>query len=139
MTAPLTPHGPGFRFLDRFEPSENGGGTAWKFLPPESPYFADHFPGAPILPAVLLAECAAQGAGAAWMHGTPRDPEAPLFLASIERFRVKQAVAPGATVRTEIERVREMGTLGLFAVRCFVGETLVAEGQLTLSSAAPAP
>ncbi len=36
MSESLTPHGPGFRFIDRFELTSKGGGIAWKFLDPES-------------------------------------------------------------------------------------------------------
>lgn len=134
MTNPLTPHGPGFSFVDRFVSSGPGCGTAWKFLAPESPFFADHFPGNPVMPAVLLAECAAQAAGTAWMHGSGRAPETPLFLASIDRFRVKSAVGPGSTLQTEVALTREMGPLAQFAVRCLVDGTEVAAGQLVLSA-----
>jgi 3-hydroxyacyl-[acyl-carrier-protein] dehydratase len=133
MTKPLTPHGPGFSFVDRFVAAGPGSGTAWKFLAPESPFFADHFPGNPVMPAVLLAECAAQAAGTAWMHGADRAPGTPLFLASIDRFRVKNSVGPGRTVQTEVTLIREMGPLAQFAVRCLVEETEVAAGQLVLS------
>ena len=133
MNIPLTPHGPGFSFIDRFVTEQTGRGTAWKFLAPESPFFADHFPGKPLMPAVLLAECAAQAAGTVWMHGAGKDRRSPLFLASIDRFRLKSGVGPGSTVRTEVETVREMGSLAQFSVRCFVGEEEVASGQLVLS------
>lgn len=139
MNAPLTPHGAGFSFIDRFVSGGAGAGTAWKFLAPESPFFADHFPGRPIMPAVLLAECAAQAAGTVWMHGAGREPGTPLFLASIDRFRVKSAVMPGATVRTEVRLIREMGALALFDVCCFVDEEEVAAGQLVLSTSTQPP
>lgn len=134
MNKTLTPHGPGFSFIDRFVSKGTGAGTAWKFLGPESPFFADHFPGNPVMPAVLLAECAAQAAGTVWMHGAGREPGTPLFLASIDRFRVKSAVMPGSIVRTEVQMIREMGALALFAVHCFVEEAEVAAGQLVLST-----
>lgn len=133
MNQPLTPHGPGFRFVDRYVPAGKGTGTAWKFLAPESSFFEDHFPGQPIMPAVLLAECAAQAAGTAWMHGSECARDTLLFLASIDRFRLKSAVKPGATVRTEVAMVREMGALAQFAVSCLVDGKEVAAGQLVLS------
>lgn len=134
MTFPLTPHGPGFSFIDRFASEGPGAGTGWKFLPSRSPFFADHFPGNPMLPAVLLVECAAQAAGTAWMHRAGSKPGTALFLASIERFRVKSAVAPDSTVRTKVEMIKETGGLAVFAVCCFVDETEVAIGQLILST-----
>jgi 3-hydroxyacyl-[acyl-carrier-protein] dehydratase len=133
VNKPLTPHGPGFSFVDGFTPAGSGSGTAWKHLAPESPFFADHFPGAPVMPAVLLAECAAQAAGTVWMHASGHNPGTPLFLASIERFRVKSGVAPGSTVRTEVTTGRQMGQLAQFEVHCFVGDEEVAAGHLVLS------
>ena len=52
----LTPHGPGFSFLDTLavvEPGKRARGTKW--LDPKSAFFADHFPGNPLMPGVLLA------------------------------------------------------------------------------------
>ena len=69
----LTPHGPGFSFLDSFEilePGKRGRGRKW--LNPKLAFFADHFPGNPLMPGVLLVECAAQAAGAA--HSTSNTP-----------------------------------------------------------------
>ena len=59
----LTPHGPGFSFLDAFEVIGAGReGRGRKWLDPQMPFFADHFPGRPLMPGVLLIECAAQTA-----------------------------------------------------------------------------
>ena len=51
---PLTPHGPGFRFIDRFEKIGPAEGMGWKFLDPSAGFFTDHFPGNPLMPAVLV-------------------------------------------------------------------------------------
>src|SRR5260221_13185985 len=60
----LTPHGPGFSFLDSFEITVAGReGLGRKWLDPRLPFFADHFPGRPLMPGVLLIECGAQTAG----------------------------------------------------------------------------
>ena len=105
MNIPLTPHGPGFLFIDRFEKHNATSGTGWKTLDPESPFFADHFPGRPLMPAVLLVECAAQAAGVLWMQDST-SPETPLFLAGIDQFRVLGPVAPGETLETRITLVK---------------------------------
>ena len=49
--------------MDRFEHSTPESGIGWKHLDGSEAFFADHFPGMPLLPAVLLIECAAQAAG----------------------------------------------------------------------------
>src|ERR1039457_2659280 len=76
----LTPHGPGFSFIDSFEIIESqkrGRGRKW--LDPAAPFFADHFPGNPLMPGVLLIECAAQAAGVLWQ------PSGGAFLAAVSQ------------------------------------------------------
>ncbi len=133
MMQRLTPHGPGFSFIDRFEKSGSSAGVAWKELRGDAPYFADHFPGRPMMPAVLLVECAAQAAGVLWMSLGDEPPLTPLFLAGIERFRVVDAVCPGAILRTEVRLEREFGALAGFDAECTVESRTVARGRILLS------
>ena len=132
MNHPLTPHGPGFRFIDRFERHDERSGTAWKYLDPSAPFFADHFPGLPLMPAVLLVECAAQAAGVLWMSESAQ-PDTPLFLASIDQFRILGPVEPGATIQTSITLVKELGPLAQFEAECSAEDRHVARGRLMLS------
>ncbi|MEZ5404903.1 MAG: hypothetical protein R3F23_01650 [Verrucomicrobiia bacterium] len=65
----LTPHGPGFSFVDSFVWDDSQKQlTAKKWLDPKLSFFADHFPEKPLMPGVLLVECAAQTAGVLWVH-----------------------------------------------------------------------
>ena len=132
MNQPLTPHGPGFRFVDTFERTGSVSGQAWFSLDPASPYFADHFPGNPIVPAVLLAECAAQSAGILWMQDSQK-LDTPVFLASIDQFRIVGSVRPGDTLTTRVELLKELGALAQFEAECFVNQQLVARGRFMLS------
>ena len=128
----LTPHGPGFRFVDRFEKSSADSGIAWKTFNGTEPFFADHFPDNPLLPAVLLVECAAQAAGILCMHGSTEHLE-PLFLASIDQFRVIAAVYPGDTLKTSVAIIKTFGHLVQVEAECHVGGKAVARGRLMLS------
>jgi 3-hydroxyacyl-[acyl-carrier-protein] dehydratase len=132
MTHPLTPHGPGFRFVDRFVPTDAAGGTGWKHLDPTLPFFADHFPDRPLMPAVLLVECAAQTAGVLWMSGST-EPATPLFLAAVDQFRVTGAVQPGDTLESRVRLVKELGALAQFEFEIFAQDRPVARGRLTMS------
>jgi 3-hydroxymyristoyl/3-hydroxydecanoyl-(acyl carrier protein) dehydratase len=128
----LTPHGPGFRFIDRFERNGPTTGTGWKHLPKDAPYFQDHFPGQPVMPAVLLVECAAQTAGVLIMQGSA-DPGTPLFLASIEQFRIHGPVFPDESVETMVTIEKELGPLIVVGVECRVNDRAVARGRLMIS------
>jgi 3-hydroxyacyl-[acyl-carrier-protein] dehydratase len=126
----LTPHGPGFSFVDSFEviePGKRGQGSKW--LDPASPFFADHFPGNPLMPGVLLVECAAQTAGALWQK-----PGA-AFLAAVTQFRFIKPVFPDQKLEIEVTLVKDFGTLAQFETILRVGEEVVAQGRLTLSCA----
>ena len=128
----ITPHGPGFRFVDRFESSTPKSGIGWKYLDSSEPFFADHFPGQPLMPAVLLVECAAQAAGVLIMKDS-EDPSIPLFLASIDQFRILGPVLPGDTLETHISLVKELGSLVQVQAECRVRDVPVARGLIILS------
>jgi 3-hydroxymyristoyl/3-hydroxydecanoyl-(acyl carrier protein) dehydratase len=129
---PLTPHGPGFRFVDRFESNGGNSGIGWKHLVKDAPYFEAHFPGHPVMPAVLLVECAAQAAGVLIMQGSDR-LETPLFLASIDQFRIHSPVFPDEVVETAVTIEKELGPLIVVGVECKVNNCMVARGRLMLS------
>lgn len=121
----LTPHGPGFSFLDTIEiESDRARGKKW--LDPASPYFADHFPGNPLMPGVLLIECGAQAAGALWKQKQA-------FLASVQQFRFLKPVLPGQTVEIEVALEKDFGALAQFEVMLSVAGQTVAQGKLTMS------
>ncbi len=128
----LTPHGPGFRFVDRFERTSPESGTGWKYLDASEPFFADHFPGQPLMPAVLLIECAAQAAGILLMEES-ENSQTPLFLASVDQFRILGPVLPGETVQTLVSIVKEFGLLVQVQAECLVHHVPVARGLMILS------
>jgi len=127
----LTPHGPGFRFVDRFEKSGADSGIGWKSFDGKEAYFADHFPDNPLLPAVLLVECAAQAAGILCMDGAK--DHSPMFLASIDQFRIVAPVVPGDTLRSSVAIIKSFGHLVQVETECQVGDKVVARGRLMLS------
>lgn len=132
MNMPLTPHGPGFRFLDDIALEGDSGVGRW-YLEPTLPFFPDHFPGNPLVPAALLMESAAQTCGAFWMHSAAGDEKTPLFVASIDAMRVLAAARPGETLAIRVKLVRELGPLAQFEFETSSGERPVARGRITLS------
>lgn len=132
MNTPLTPHGPGFRFLDDFTIQGESGIGRWH-LDPGLPFFKDHFPGDPLVPAALLMESAAQTCGAFWMHSAAGDEKTTLFVASIDAMRVLAAARPGETLEIRVNLVRELGPLAQFEFETTSGNRAVARGRITLS------
>ena len=129
----LTPHGPGFSFLDSFALTEAGReGHGSKWLDPTLPFFADHFPSEPLMPGVLLIECAAQAAGALWASILAHDAPHAFILAQVVQFRVQHAVRPGETVTTRVVLEKNFGELAQFETTLSVAATEVARGRIVL-------
>ena len=130
----LTPHGPGFSFVDTAEIVEPGRVVkTTKRLDPALPFFADHFPGHPLMPGVLLVESGAQAAGVLW-GGILGAAEQPRFsLAQIVTFKVQRPVLPGQTIEVRAELEKDFGTLAQFAVEIWEAGEVVAAGRVILA------
>lgn len=131
----LTPHGKSFSFLDAFEliePAKRGCGTKW--LDPDLPFFADHFPGNPLMPAVLLIECAAQAAGALWASTLGTDTPRPFVLAQVLQFKISRSVLPGETLVSEVTLQAVLGQLAQFDVVLLANQIEVARGRIVLGA-----
>jgi 3-hydroxyacyl-[acyl-carrier-protein] dehydratase len=72
---------------------------AEKWINPEEDYFADHFPGYPIVPGVLMVEMMAQAAGKCLMAGI-EGTQWPV-LAQITRANFRRSVTPGSTLQID--------------------------------------
>ena len=132
--APLTPHGNSFSFVDTcdvFEADKRVLGSKW--LDPKSPFFEGHFPGRPLMPGVLLVECAAQTAGVLWQIVAKAGARTPLFLAQVGQFRFLKSVLPGQTVQIEVVLEKELGSLAQFSATIWVSRDMVAQGVFVLS------
>ena len=130
----LTPHGPGFSFLDSFAvtvPGKQGLGKKW--LDPQLPFFSDHFPGRPLMPGVLLIECAAQAAGALWASILSDAAPRAFILAQVLQFKIQQTVPPGAMLETGVMLENTFDSLAQFAVTLRVAENEIARGRLVLA------
>ncbi len=69
------PHGPEFRFVDRvieLDPGKQGRGEYT--LRGNEDFLRGHFPGAPLMPGVLVAEAGAQLAGVVAQSDPTREP-----------------------------------------------------------------
>ena len=94
------------------------------------PFFQGHFPGHPIMPAVLIIEAMAQTGGVLLMSGF-EDPKGKLvYFSGIDNARFRQPVTPGDQLRFELEMQKMRGPLCKMHGTAWVGENKVAEADL---------
>ncbi len=127
----ILPHREPFLLVDEvLELEERKRIVAVKHVLASEPYFAGHFPGAPVMPGVLIVEAMAQ-AGALLLLREVADRESKLvFFAGIDRARFRQPVFPGDDLRLELTVLSQRATIAKMDGKAYVGDKLVAEAQL---------
>ncbi len=123
----LVPHRSPFLFIDEIiELVAERIVTVWH-ADSQAPFFIGHYPGNPVMPGVLISECAFQ-AGAALMAfrmgqagraGTP-------VITRIRDAKFKRIVVPGETLRIGVDFDEELGDAFFLTGRVHVDQQLVA-------------
>ena len=103
------------------------------------PFFEGHFPGYPVMPAVLVIEALAQIASILAWKMSGRDPGdgALIFFAGIDGARFRRQVRPGDQLVLEADVQKLVRGIGKFCVRAKVDGELVAEADLLAAMRVP--
>lgn len=108
--------------------------VAFKNVTVNEEFFQGHFPGAPLMPGVLMIESLAQASALLLLYQQgDAAPRASVRLRSVRDAKFRRQVVPGDRVRLEV--IREDGRRPLARVRgvSYVGDQVVAEMQLVLA------
>jgi UDP-N-acetylglucosamine acyltransferase len=100
-------------------------------------FFQGHFPGAPLMPGVLMIETLAQVATVLIVErGTRVRPGTRAVLRGVDRAKFRRQVVPGDRVRLEVTLGRRRSSLVRARGVAYVGDQVVAEAELLLALAA---
>jgi UDP-N-acetylglucosamine acyltransferase len=94
-------------------------------------FFQGHFPGAPVLPGVLMIETFAQAA-AVLLLGDGVAPSATVYLRAVVDAKFRRQVVPGDQVRIELTRGRGRGPIERVHAEASVDGQAVSEAELLL-------
>ncbi len=127
----LIPHRAPFLLVDSVDIIEEGRHCVGsRFVSPDDPVFAGHFPGYPIYPAVLLVEAMSQ-AGAVLLMRMEMYKDKIGFTMGIETARFRKPVRPGSTVKLAMEVLRAGSRAGRMRGEAYVDGELHAEGTVS--------
>ena len=93
-------------------------------------FFQGHFPGAPVMPGVLIVEAMAQCAAVLILRDIPNREEKLFLFGGVDKARFRKPVVPGDQVRLECEILqRRSNSVKIHGTATVNGE-LVAEAEM---------
>jgi UDP-3-O-[3-hydroxymyristoyl] N-acetylglucosamine deacetylase/3-hydroxyacyl-[acyl-carrier-protein] dehydratase len=127
----IMPHRYPFLLVDRITKLDEGHRIEGiKNVTINEPFFQGHFPGHPIMPAVLIIEAMAQVGGLLLLHSV-EDPTGKLmYFMGIDGARFRRPVTPGDQLRFEVTLIKLKGPISKMRGEAYVGSQLVAEAEL---------
>jgi UDP-3-O-[3-hydroxymyristoyl] N-acetylglucosamine deacetylase/3-hydroxyacyl-[acyl-carrier-protein] dehydratase len=126
----IMPHRYPFLLVDRILELTDERVVGVKNVTLNEPYFSGHFPGHPIMPAVLIIEAMAQTGGILLLNKVERPKEKLVYFMGIDGAKFRRPVRPGDQVRFELEMLKLKGRICKMAGKAFVDGNLVAEAEL---------
>ena len=126
------PHRYPFLLIDRIVEFERAKRVvAIKNVTMNESYFQGHFPGAPLMPGVLIIEAMAQ-AGAVLMLSEMEDRHSKLAVfTGIDGAKFRRSVTPGDQIRIEVDVVSFRSRAGKMEGKAYVDGKLACEATLT--------
>ena len=94
------------------------------------PFFQGHFPGAPVMPGVLIIECMAQVAGVMIYRNMPDKEKKLIYFTGIENAKFRRPVLPGDQLRVEMQLLNRRHNFGKMNGQATVEGKLVAEATV---------
>ena len=127
----ILPHRYPFLLIDRITHLEEG---QWiegiKNVTINEPFFEGHFPGHPIMPAVLIIEAMAQVGGLLLLNSVEDPNDKLMYFMGIDGARFRRPVVPGDQLRFRLTLLKIKAGTSKMRGQAFVDDQLVAEAEL---------
>ncbi len=110
--------------------------VAYKNVTVSEEFFQGHFPGAPLMPGVLMIETLAQVATILLTEsGSAADRSYRPYLRGVDRAKFRLPVVPGDRLRLEVTMGPRRARLARAAARAYIGDNVVCEADLLMGLA----
>ena len=97
----------------------------------DEPFFIGHFPGRPIMPAVLIIEAMAQVGGILLLSSVDKPEKYLVYFIGIDKAKFRKPVVPGDQIRFELEMLSLKKRFCKMKGVAYVDDKIVAEAELT--------
>ena len=125
------PHRYPFLLVDRvLEMEREKRIVAIKNVTMNEPFFQGHFPGAPVMPGVLIVEAMAQAGAVLLLHDLPGRDDKLVYFTGIDGARFRRAVVPGDQLRLTLEVVNLRARTCKMRGKAEVDGQLVSEAEI---------
>jgi UDP-3-O-[3-hydroxymyristoyl] N-acetylglucosamine deacetylase/3-hydroxyacyl-[acyl-carrier-protein] dehydratase len=129
----IMPHRYPFLLIDRILSLEAERVVGIKNVTINEPFFVGHFPGHPVMPAVLIVEAMAQCGGVLLLNRVERPKDKLVYFMGIDNAKFRKPVRPGDQLRFELTLLRLKQRICKMEGKAYVDGDLVAEAELLSS------
>lgn len=131
----LLPHRYPFVLVDRvLELVPEDRIIALKNVTINEPFFQGHFPGAPIMPGVLMLEALAQAGGILCFKSMPQQaPGSSVLFMGMDKVKFRKPVTPGDQLILDVHLIKLRGKVAKMSGVAKVNENTVTEAELLAS------
>jgi len=127
----IMPHRYPFLLIDRVVSLEEGRSVEGiKNVTINEPFFQGHFPGYPIMPAVLILEAMAQMGGLLLLNSIEDPNDKLMYFTGIDGAKFRRPVTPGDQLRMKLTLVKIRNRIAKMRGEAIVDGQLVAEAEL---------
>jgi UDP-3-O-[3-hydroxymyristoyl] N-acetylglucosamine deacetylase/3-hydroxyacyl-[acyl-carrier-protein] dehydratase len=127
----ILPHRYPFLLVDRITRIEEGRSIEGiKNVTVNEPFFQGHFPGHPIMPAVLILEAMAQVGGMLLLNSIDDPHDKLMYFMAIDGARFRRPVTPGDQLRLKLTLLKFKNRTSKMRGEAYVEDQLVAEAEL---------